>query len=576
MAKIPHSYKVPSNYDQVKKLRSNKSIAINKCCHVLDSTKLRDYQTIGTLNLAVMLRMILGDDPGLGKTLQVLVAYAIQKQSDPSARLLVVTTKSAMAQWGKEVKKFLTGISYHVLSNSYKSRTGSKKEIGSKARDLQYKELTDVDVLITGYYPVSEEYNRLVENRGANFTVVFDECQAFKNDDTKAFVGAEYIATAATRVYGLTATPIKNRLIEFYNIFKVIVPGLFPRITAFKDQFTVQEYKMVPQRGGRPRMVKQVVDYKNLPEFKNIIDPYFLKRLADDVAADLPSIVSRKIEVEMTAAQKKAYAEAIAGIIYEKKVRQRYFEIQEKYNATDKPDEKLSKDYALISDKYDEVLSGDFLSKNKAAALTYCQLVCNGPAWVGEEGPSAKEDAFEDLMEGELYGSKVIVFTRFKSGIERLQEILNKMDVKSVRVTGSENDKARETAMETFQDPESDIKVIFITQAGSAAINLQTSGILLFYDTPWSFGDLVQTIGRARRIGSLHKNVIVYHLVCANSIDGHVLDVLKVKKLLSDQVVGAQARGALEFDGEENIPEFKLDERGEVDLLFDEVFGRKS
>lgn len=577
MAKIPHTYTVPSNFPQIQQLRKNKSLIISPCKYIAETTKLRDYQTIGTLNLALMTRSILGDDPGLGKTIQALVAYAILKSKDPSVKLLVVTTKSAIRQWGKEIKKFLNGVSYHVLANEYRSVHGGKKEVGSKARALQYKELKHIDVFICGYYPVSEEYTLLAESRSEKFVVIFDECQAFKNDNTKAFVGSEFLAQNAYRVYGLTATPIKNKLMEFYNIFKVIVPGLFPRITAFKTQFTIQEMKMIPQRGGRPRMIPQIVDYKNLDEFRSIIEPYFLKRFADEVATDLPRIVARKIEVEMNPVQKKVYAEAVAGIIAEKKVRDRYFTMQETLAATPNPTEKMIEEASKLQDKYEEILSGDFLSKNKGAALVSCQLAANGPAWLGEEGPSAKEEAFEDLMEGELYGSKVIVFTRFKSGIPRLTAILDKLSIKWCRVSGDENDKQREKSMEQFQDKDSGIDVILITQAGSAAINLQISGVEVFYDSPWSFGDLVQIIGRARRIGSEHSTVVTYHMACKGTIDDRVIDVLRGKKKLSDTVVGAQAKGTLEFDGEDyEVDDSLMSERGEEDILFDAIFGKNA
>lgn len=573
MARKPHTYIVPSNYAQIKDLRAKEAIEIKNCPYIQDYVKLRKYQTIGCLNMAICTRMVLGDDPGLGKTLQTLAAYSIIKNHDPSMKLLVVTTKSSMRQWGSEVTKFLQGISHHVLEGDYKPKGAKKKLKGLDARKAQYKDHTETDILITGYYPLQVEYNLLSENRGDNYMVVYDECQAFKNANTQAFIGAEYVAERAKRVYGLSATPIKNKLIEFYNIFKVIVPGLFPNITAFKDEFTIQEFKMVPRKGGKPMMIKEVVDYKNLDQYRKIIDPYFLKRLADDVASDLPGIIAKLIQIEMTPAQKKLYKEALAGIVYQRKIQQRHFEIQEKLENDPNPSQKLIDMAEMLEEKYEEILSGDFLKNNKASALVYCQLVANGPGWIEEEGKSAKEEYFKDLLEGELYGNKVIVFTRFKSGITRLEKILDNLGVGHARVTGDEGDKEREEAMRAFQDKESNTQVIFITQAGSAAINLQTASVMMFYDTPWSFGDLVQTIGRARRIGSEHQNVMVYYMACLETIDYRVLDVQIAKQKLSDKIIGSQARGALEFDGyKSKLDEKSLSEKGEVDILFDEVF----
>lgn len=578
--KKPHKYTVPSNYEQIKKLRGKGRFEVKTCPYLKESTRLRDYQTVGCLNLAMLKKMILGDDPGLGKTIQTLVAYGISKNFNPDLRLLVFTTKSAKKQWGREIDKFLEGISYHVMENKYRPKAGGKLLYGKNARRAQYEETKDKDVLIMGYYPLQVEPHILSESMGEGFMVVFDEVQAIKNHKSKAHAGAELLIESADRVYGLTATPIKNRLLEFYYIFKIVVPGLFPLVTRWKEEFTEEEFKFVPQKKGKkPRLVKEVVSYKNLDKFKEIIDPYFLRRSAEDAGKDLPGIITKKVDFDMSPAQSKLYAEALAGIVYEKRVRQTYFEmtenIEEKESKGEEVPIKYMERYERISEKYEEILAGDFLKNNKSSALAFCQLIANGPKWLGDEesGTSSKEEAFEDLVTGELYGQKVIVYTRFKSGIERLEKIIEKHGIKHVRVSGSESDSQREKAMEKFQDEDSGVEVIFITQAGSAAINLQRSGVMVFFDTPWSWGDLVQIIGRARRIGSEHSNVLVYHLVSNGTIDERVLYVLTQKKILTDEVLGKQAKGALEFDGVQiEVPEGPADNRGEVDILFDDIF----
>ena len=97
---------------------------------------------------------------------------------------------------------------------------------------------------------------------------------------------------------------------------------------------------------------------------------------------------------------------------------------------------------------------------------------------------SSKETEFERLFEQELMGEKVIVFSRFKSGIPRLEKILDGLDepAKHVKITGDDTSDERNIAKKIFQDTESGVNVIFITQAGSAAINLQAAKIILFYD----------------------------------------------------------------------------------------------
>jgi SNF2 family DNA or RNA helicase len=324
-------------------------------------------------------------------------------------------------------------------------------------------------------------------------------------------------------------------------------------------------------------MMMEVIGYKNLDHFREVIAPYFFRRSADDVGSELPSIISRKIEFKMSPAQDHLYSEALAGVVYERKVRQRYLEITEKVNAGAILPPKQQELYEALEVKYQEILAGDFLKKNKNSALAFCQLIANGPQWLGpdEEGSSGKEDALEDLLEGELSGQKVIIYTRYKSGIPRLIALATKLGIKTVKVTGDENDKQRDSAMEIFQNPDSGVDIIFITDAGSAAINLQISGILILFDSPWTWGDLVQIIGRARRLGSLHEFVRVYHMIALKTIDERVISVLFGKKDLVNQTVGKQAKGILEFEGEDAItPAGVGDTRSEVEILFEEVFSR--
>ena len=93
---------------------------------------------------------------------------------------------------------------------------------------------------------------------------------------------------------------------------------------------------------------------------------------------------------------------------------------------------------------------------------------------------------------------------------------------------------------------------LFITTAGSEALNLQAASVVLFYDTPWSYGDLVQTIGRAQRIGSIQEHILILHLVNKGTIDMRVMTRVTDKKELSDAVIGDTAVGALDFTANED------------------------
>jgi superfamily II DNA or RNA helicase len=395
------------------------------------------------------------------------------------------------------------------------------------------------------------KYNIEVEDNHNFFAggMLVSNCVAFKNKKTQTHFACKFLADQARRVYGLSATIIKNGLEEVYCIYDVVVPGVFGRITKFKDTFFKQKLIKIRQN-GKDRYFPKVIGYKNLEQFKNTIDPYFLIRKKQDVASELPKLISRKVMLEMLPRQRDLYRQALVGILYEERLKQDYFQIsdQVRLGSTD-PD--VLKKYADLKDKYDKFLTTDGKKRGKLAALTYCQMISNGPALINEVGESSKEEEFIRLMKDELLTEKVILFTRFKSGIPTLEVICERNGIPYVKITGDQNDRERQQARTTFQtDP--NCRLIFITTAGSASLNLQSASAIIFYDTPWSYGDLVQTIGRAQRIGSIQDHILIIHFVNKGTIDMRVINKVTDKKDLSDQILGDTAEGALDFTSHED------------------------
>jgi hypothetical protein len=153
----------------------------------------------------------------------------------------------------------------------------------------------------------------------------------------------------------------------------------------------------------------------------------------------------------------------------------------------------------------------DYQDTKDLTALIYCQQVVNSLALLkfkdGDEvddltfeGKSAKESALIDLLTEEYADEKVIVYTRFEKHVGRIQELLAKERIKSVRITGAEGDKARKKSQDTFQDMNSPVKVVLITDAASEAINLQAAQAMVFFDSPWSWGTYVQCLDMSTEV----------------------------------------------------------------------------
>jgi SNF2 family DNA or RNA helicase len=591
---------------------------------------LRNYQAQGVMNLLQMERMLLGDDTGLGKTLEVLTTLGYIWMKEPEYVPVIVTTKSALFQWEGETKRFMQGMeavtvhgspferhaiyeeffSRHdpqrkrLLILSYdnimydmhetvikeKKRTprkGFQKELDAakenKAEKLRLfeaqKEKFDThfrpkpwtlhqyisDFVTKEEKPeppagfteedakelldycdarkTAEEAERTLRalrdeaappkkvpgiidylhqmrtaHPNVKFVLVMDEAHKLKNHKSQFHEKTALLAKEAKRAYGLTATPVKNRLMEFWSLFRILQPSLFPKISHFHEQFCIT--KLQPIGGGRNVLL--VVGYKNLEKFVEQIEPFYLSRKKHDVAKELPELISLEVECDLTELQEELYDLAETGLL----------------SKNEDPD----------------TSEADLLS-----AMVMCQQACDSPELLEDEegnrykGPSSKIDALVDLLQNEAAEQKVIVFSKFEKMISLVEQRLQTEKIPCVRITGKENNaKIRDQNRAKFQDMNSGINVILITTAGSESLNLHSAEHFALLDLPWSWGDYLQLIGRALRIGSLHKSVVAHHFLGkkrsgGKTIDHKVLTALRGKKRLADKVAGENLKGGLKF-----------------------------
>ena len=498
------------NYKKLKALRSRTDLKLRPCKHLKQTftgfdgkekpLTLRYYQVQGVLHLMAVKRFLLGDDTGLGKTLQSIAALCYLWEKNPDQKAIVLTNKSAVPQWAAEFGKFTTGVTVITCKGTPTQRR--------KARDI-YEAATGPTVLVMGYRSAVGDIKHIQEWK--DHVVIFDEATAFKNVKTQCHQVCRHLANNAERVWALTATLIKNNLTEGWGIYQVVYPGLFPTsINGFMNHYCQTRMQRLP--GGR-RMVPIIVGYRRdqIEKFKEKIDPMFLGRPKMEVAKELPPLTTRRLTAPMSNAQEEKYAEALSGLL-----------------------EVLDKETGEYEEK--EV--------TKLTAIAYCQQIVDHPELIGADGGSTKLDVLVDLIkEGDLVGEKTIVFSRFRGMVDIIMRELAKNKINAVRITGSENEDQRKEAQDLFQNPDNDTQVICITTAATEAVNLQSAKAIVFYDTPWSGGDYLQALGRMIRIGTTHDAVYAFHITSPDTIDDRVMEVLKRKMKLIESIIGKRIKG---------------------------------
>lgn len=496
-------------HEKLKQVRVREDINLPVCpnlrTHFLkrDGTsvplELRNYQKQMVIHMMAMKHFVVGDDTGLGKTIEAIASLCQLWRKAPDLKAVVLTKKSSVSQWASEFERFTTGVNVILCVGEPAKRKKLQEE---------WLAATGPTVLIQGYSSAGNDFSRLQHWEG--YVLVCDEATVFKNPGTRVHKLCKYLASKADRCWGLTATLIKNALMEGYGVYRVVVPDLF-KMTAngFMNNFCIVQM----QRVAHNRQVPVVVGYRqsDIEKFRDRIDPYYLGRPKHSVAEELPLLETRNVLVGLTRFQHEKYQEALSGIL-----------------------------------EHGDGELRDFTETTQMTSLIYCQEIVNHPGLIEfPDYSSEKLDALVDMVTegGDFDGQKVIVFTRFRTMVDIAIKVLEKKGIKCTRVTGSENERQRKTAMEAFQDPANETNVIFITMAGGDAINLQTAKALIFYDTPWSAGDYLQIIGRMIRIGSEHDRCYAIHLICRDTIDERVQEVRKKKMKLIEQVLGARIKG---------------------------------
>lgn len=200
-------------------------------------------------------------------------------------------------------------------------------------------------------------------------------------------------------------------------------------------------------------------------------------------------------------------------------------------------------------------------TSNMMTMLSVYQLVSNSMALLDTGDTKAfhspklstKEEILLDLLDGDLVGEKVIIYTKYRSWIDRLQHLTqnNRFTARQfLRITGAESGKARERNRLLFQgNPEYDF--IAINSAAIEGVNLQQAAHLICLDLPWSWGDLIQLVGRMVRMASPHAACTLHILFARGTVDEYVIEIQKSKKGVFERILGSAGTVGLLEEGKD-------------------------
>jgi len=151
---------------------------------------------------------------------------------------------------------------------------------------------------------------------------------------------------------------------------------------------------------------------------------------------------------------------------------------------------------------------------------------------------SPKLDVLSELLQEITVNSKVIVWCCFKNNYTAITELCNKLELKSVLITGEQSHKEKEDNITNFRT-DKDIKVVIANPAAAGTgVNLVEAPYAIFYSRDFSLEKYLQAQARNYRGGSeIHKNITLIDIVVEDTIDMYGYKVLASKEEMGESIL---------------------------------------
>jgi SNF2 family DNA or RNA helicase len=329
---------------------------------------------------------------------------------------------------------------------------------------------------------------------------------------------------------------IKNKAHDALHILNLLNPGTMS-MTFFNRTYVIQGLKKVPMRtgkgGGRRFItVKTIEGYKNLHDFAARVSHLYLSPPESEMDLERPVVQTVSRREIMSSFHRRIYIEAEQGLFVADCESDRMAAnsaLAHAQIAASSPEHFADLSLSLDVDSLPPVFRAEGTHHFQHTAL---------------QEKNSKLVMLKDLLSTELEDDPVIVYSPFSTSIWHLATALS--DYKPAIITGSIKQADRNQARNDFQDGKTNL--ILITDAGGEALNLQRARHVIFYSLPWTVGQYIQVVGRARRFGSKHIHLGVWHLLMRDSVDELVESILQPKALQFETLLSSNEPVA-EFQG---------------------------
>lgn len=523
-------------------------------------TALYPYQEEDAFRLASIKRGINASEMGSGKSAVAIRACQILRKP----KILVVCPHALKKNWEREIAKWWPQAPTTILDG----KRGDKHKLAES-----YEE---------GFLIVNYEYLRYKREKGEKpkpslelytlgkkgFDVmIVDEAHRAagsknKRQKSQQATGVEYLSRLVPNLFLLTGTPIQSSVVELWYLLNLIDKEKWSSFWKFVEQHAAATYNGYSYEiDAHPR---------NPDALKREIAPYFIRRLKEDVLADLPPKTYHRLFVALEGDQKRVYGEM------EKEM---YARLRAPETATCRqcggtggreghadnmdvwgcdrcegtgvePQDDCSfcggtgNDYSEECLQCRECLGTGKRPRTVAAPYVIAQImrlkqICVHPCLMKDEPPDGKEwgaklSALREMLEGS--DEKFAVFSQFSRAVRLVRAYCSYLDIPSAIFYG-DNVRERDAELERFMsDPT--CKVFLATYgAGGEGITVTAASQVVLLDTPWLPSQVAQAVDRLHRPGQT-RPVTVTELVAADTLEEEIVRLVDGREDIIRAVVG--------------------------------------
>jgi SNF2 family DNA or RNA helicase len=485
-----------------------------------------------------------------------LVCY----ENNKVAKTLIVAPVVVLENWKRELELH-TNIPVTTIQLVDGVTKINGKVLKNPQKKLKYEQVNqEKQIFIVNPELISETKSRSrVARIGPDWTVwenltalhdfemlIVDEAHLFKNYKAKRTKAIHKFTKQSTLKYRyiLTGSPVLQDALDLWSQFYILDPSILgDNFFSFRDRFFYDKNVGMPSHLHFPEYVPKDEAYfkrfgysegEDLKTLSKIIFQHASRVMKYDVL-DLPTLHFEKELVQMDEEQARVYKEFRDDLVaflngesdnLEESLELEEFELPEMMKA----------DTAIVKTiRLQQIICGIFTNTKGEVSIISNERLLKLKQVLEER---ATRDA----------ASKFIIWTVFKPTYELINAVCGELGLKAVFLNGTQSKDEKQAAVDAFNNDE-EIRVIIANQgAGGTGVNLTRATHAIYYSRSFNLAHDLQSEARHHRGGQTRETYRI-DLVTPDTIDEHVLEVLKRKKTHAEDILQPREFKAKEILG---------------------------